>query len=201
VGHKFEFWSSWSFSHPVTAYKHEFNSLCSANIRNSRTQINIVGNMLWLRTVSLLKKKCVAGRIAQLVFWKSWVRVMVRQFQSGFRSGFSTDTCLIHLTDCIKFEMDKGSIAWYFEIYKGQLIQLIILYCTWRSSFSSSSWTFKHLPYAMTFLHGLSLISAAGGCGWYSFYYCFEYLCGVHFRSSFMSNIHVCQSHVCNPKQ
>ena len=30
------------------------------------------------------------------------------EFQSGFRSIFSTDTCLIHLTDCIRFEMDKG---------------------------------------------------------------------------------------------
>jgi hypothetical protein len=26
-------------------------------------------------------------------------------------SVFSTDTCLIHLTDCIKFEIDKGSIV------------------------------------------------------------------------------------------
>ena len=29
--------------------------------------------------------------------------------QSGFRSGFSTDTCLIHLTDLIRNEMDKGN--------------------------------------------------------------------------------------------
>jgi hypothetical protein len=60
----------------------------------------------------IIKEKCVAGLIAQLVLVRqSWVRVMVRQFQSGFRSGFSTDTCLIHVTDCIKFEMDNGSIA------------------------------------------------------------------------------------------
>ena len=30
------------------------------------------------------------------------------KFQSGFRKRFSTDTCLIHLSDYIKFEMDKG---------------------------------------------------------------------------------------------
>ena len=29
------------------------------------------------------------------------------KFQSGFRGRFSTATCLIHLTDFIKFEMDK----------------------------------------------------------------------------------------------
>ena len=28
--------------------------------------------------------------------------------QSGLRSRFSTDTCLIHLTDYLKFQMDKG---------------------------------------------------------------------------------------------
>ena len=33
------------------------------------------------------------------------------EFQSGFRSIFSTDTCLIHLTDCIRFEMDKGNMV------------------------------------------------------------------------------------------
>ena len=29
--------------------------------------------------------------------------------QSGFRSGFSTDTCLIHMTDLIRNEKDKGN--------------------------------------------------------------------------------------------
>ena len=32
------------------------------------------------------------------------------KFQSGFRGRFSTDTCLIHLTDFIKFKMDKGNL-------------------------------------------------------------------------------------------
>ena len=30
--------------------------------------------------------------------------------QSGFRQKYSTDTCLIHLTDFIKFQMDKGML-------------------------------------------------------------------------------------------
>ena len=33
---------------------------------------------------------------------------LLSKFQSGFRSRFSTDMCLIHLTDFIKFQMDKG---------------------------------------------------------------------------------------------
>ena len=33
------------------------------------------------------------------------------KFQSGFRDCFSKDTCLIHLTNFIKFEMDKGHLV------------------------------------------------------------------------------------------
>ena len=29
-------------------------------------------------------------------------------YQSGFRKGMCTDTCLIHLTDFIRLQMDKG---------------------------------------------------------------------------------------------
>ena len=35
-------------------------------------------------------------------------RKLLYNFQSGFRPRFSTDTCLIHLTDYIKFQMDEG---------------------------------------------------------------------------------------------
>ena len=33
------------------------------------------------------------------------------KFQSEFRCRFSTDTCLIHLTEFVKFEMDKGHLV------------------------------------------------------------------------------------------
>ena len=36
---------------------------------------------------------------------------LLYKFQSGFRSGFSTDTCLIHLTDFIRHENDKGNVV------------------------------------------------------------------------------------------
>ena len=38
-------------------------------------------------------------------------RKLLYNFQSGFRPRFSTDTCLIHLTDFIKFQMDKGYLV------------------------------------------------------------------------------------------
>ena len=34
---------------------------------------------------------------------------LLYEFQSGFRSVFSTDTCLIHLSDYIRFNLDKGN--------------------------------------------------------------------------------------------
>lgn len=33
---------------------------------------------------------------------------LLYNFQSGFRPGVSTDTCLIYLSDYIKFQLDKG---------------------------------------------------------------------------------------------
>lgn len=37
---------------------------------------------------------------------------LLHEFQSGFRNGFSTDTCIIHLIDyaCILFMTDKGQL-------------------------------------------------------------------------------------------
>lgn len=34
---------------------------------------------------------------------------LIYQYQSGFRSGYSTDTCLIYLTDYIRSQLDKGN--------------------------------------------------------------------------------------------
>ena len=37
------------------------------------------------------------------------------EFQSGFRNGFSTDTCLVHLTDFIRSKIDQGNVvAWFY---------------------------------------------------------------------------------------
>ena len=37
--------------------------------------------------------------------------VYIYEIQSGFRSIFSTDNCLIHLTYFIRFELDKGNMV------------------------------------------------------------------------------------------
>ena len=42
---------------------------------------------------------------------------LLYEFQSGFRSSYSTDTCLIHLTDYIKLENDTGNFTGIY-IYK-----------------------------------------------------------------------------------
>ena len=56
-------------------------------------------------------------------------RKLLYNFQSGFRPQFSTDTCLIHLTDFIKFQMDKVILlAWSCLTYKRPLTQLITLF-------------------------------------------------------------------------
>ena len=36
---------------------------------------------------------------------------LLYEFQSDFQSSYSTDTCLIHLTDYIKLENDKGNFT------------------------------------------------------------------------------------------
>ena len=36
---------------------------------------------------------------------------LLYNFQSGVRTGFSTDTCLIHLSDFIRFQMDSGNLV------------------------------------------------------------------------------------------
>lgn len=39
------------------------------------------------------------------------VNTLLYKFQSAFMSGFSTDTCLIHLTDFKRMEMDDGYVV------------------------------------------------------------------------------------------
>ena len=36
---------------------------------------------------------------------------LVYELQSGFRKSYSTDTCLLHLTDYIKGEIDQGKFC------------------------------------------------------------------------------------------
>ena len=45
---------------------------------------------------------------------------LLYEFQSGFRSKFSTDTCLSYLTDLIKHETSKG---WYTDMIMLDLLK------------------------------------------------------------------------------
>jgi len=57
-----------------------------------------------LTIISKIFERVVYDQIEQYLVEKN----LLYQFQSGFRRGFSTESCLIHLSDFIRFEMDKG---------------------------------------------------------------------------------------------
>ena len=49
------------------------------------------------------------------------------KFQSGFRSRYSTDTCLTHITDVIKFQMDQGHFAGTVPLDLQKLLTQLIM--------------------------------------------------------------------------
>ncbi len=51
------------------------------------------------------------------------VNTLLYEFQSGFRSKYSTDTCLIHLLDFIKGNNAKGLYTGIYSIYRKHLIR------------------------------------------------------------------------------
>lgn len=72
--------------------------------KNDRSEI---GNY---RPVSIL---CIISKILEKAVYKQLEAHLIQhdllyQFQSGFRSSYSTDTCLIHLFDHIKSQTSKG---------------------------------------------------------------------------------------------
>ena len=68
------------------------------------------------RPISLLStiSKVIENVIHDQVFTNLKTNVIMYEFQSGFRQSFrqsySTNTCLIHLTDYIKLQSDKGNL-------------------------------------------------------------------------------------------
>ena len=74
--------------------------------KNDKTE---VGNY---RPVSILS---IISKIFERVIYDQVVdylddKKLLYSFQSGLRRGFSTETCLIHLSDYIRFNMDKGNL-------------------------------------------------------------------------------------------
>ena len=75
--------------------------------KNSQTN---VGNYRPISVLSVLSKVFEKVVFMQLSDYLSENRLLY-EFQSGFRSSYSTDKCLIHLTDYIKLENDKGNFT------------------------------------------------------------------------------------------
>ena len=75
--------------------------------KNSKTH---VGNYRPISVLSVISKVFERVVCMQLSDYLSENRLLY-EFQSGFRSTYSIDTCLIHLTDYIKLENDKGNFT------------------------------------------------------------------------------------------
>ena len=75
--------------------------------KNSKTN---VGNYRPISVLSVISKVFEKVVFMQLSDYLS-ENGLLYEFQSGFRSSYSTDTCLIHLTDYIKLENDKGNFT------------------------------------------------------------------------------------------
>ena len=60
-----------------------------------------------LNCVSKILEKCIYVQIDNYLTHKG----LIYQYQSGFRSGFSTETCLIYLTDFIRSQVSEGKFV------------------------------------------------------------------------------------------
>ena len=72
--------------------------------KNDKTEVGNYRPVSILSIISKVFERVVYDQVESYLDQKK----LLYKFQSGFRSRFSTDTCLIHLTDFIKFQMDKG---------------------------------------------------------------------------------------------
>ena len=75
--------------------------------KNDKTEVGNYRPVSILSIISKVVEKVVYDQIETYLDEKK----LLYKFQSGFRGRFSTDTCFIHLTDFIKFEMDKGHLS------------------------------------------------------------------------------------------
>ena len=75
--------------------------------KNDKTSVSNYRPVSILSIISKVYEKVVYDQIES--YFKD--NKLLYTFQSGFRSGYSTDTCLILLTDFIRMEMDKGHLV------------------------------------------------------------------------------------------
>ena len=72
--------------------------------RSNKTEVGTFRPMSILTINSKVFERVVYDLVESYLYQKK----LLYKFQSGFRSRYSTDTCLTYLTDFIKFQMDQG---------------------------------------------------------------------------------------------
>ena len=73
--------------------------------KKSKTNVDNYIPIAVLSIISKLFEKIVFNLLNDFVMKHK----LLYEFKSGLRSPYSTDTCVIHLTDYIKHECDKGN--------------------------------------------------------------------------------------------
>ena len=76
----------------------------------NKSDFTAVGNYRPVYNLSVVSK--IFERVVYYQVYSYFTNTeLFYEFQSGFRSIFTTDICLIYLTDVIKFEMNKGNMV------------------------------------------------------------------------------------------
>lgn len=73
--------------------------------KKSKTEVGNYRPVSVLTVVSKVLERVIYNQVQDYLQQKE----LLYDYQSGFRPSFSTDTCLIHLTDHIKNQIDKGN--------------------------------------------------------------------------------------------
>jgi len=75
--------------------------------KNDKTEVGNYRPVSVLSVISKALEKVIFDQVEEYLSSNN----LLYDFQSGFRKGFSTDTCLIHLSDYIRFQMDTGNLV------------------------------------------------------------------------------------------
>jgi hypothetical protein len=75
--------------------------------KNDKTEVGNYRPVSILSILSKIYERVVYDQVEEYLSKNN----LLYMFQSGFRRGFSTDTCLIHLSDYIRFQMDQGNLV------------------------------------------------------------------------------------------
>ena len=75
--------------------------------KNDKTEVGNYRPVSILSVISKIFERVVYDQIENYLHKHN----LLFEFQSGFRKGFSTETCLIHLSDFIRIQNDKGNLV------------------------------------------------------------------------------------------